>query len=73
MAYDFIYNEKSEPEFCEISYTYEDKAIFKCDGYWDENLNWIEGHFLPEYLHLIDLLNNHELKQPDFSFLIKNE
>jgi glutathione synthase/RimK-type ligase-like ATP-grasp enzyme len=62
MAYDFLYNENEEPEICEISYTYADKVIFDCPGYWDENLNWNEGHFWPEFLHLKDLLNLEELK-----------
>lgn len=74
MAYDFMYNENMEPEFCEISYTYEDKAVYNCKGYWDENMVWHKGHFLPEYLHLMDLLNKKDLKQPNFKFLLnKNE
>ncbi len=39
MAYDFLYNEDGSPEICEISYSYVDKAIYDCPGYWDENLN----------------------------------
>jgi glutathione synthase/RimK-type ligase-like ATP-grasp enzyme len=65
MAYDFLYNEKKEIEFCEISYTYEDKAVFRCHGYWDEDLIFHEGHFLPEYFQLIDFLNIQNLKQPE--------
>ena len=64
MAYDFLYNEHGNPEFCEISYTFDDKAIYKCEGYWDENLNWHKGHFLPQYLHLVDLLETNTLCQP---------
>lgn len=65
MAYDFLYNEMQEPEVCEVSYTYSDKAIFDCSGYWDENLNWKEGHFWPEYMHLKDLLSLNNLEQPE--------
>jgi len=64
MAYDFIYNETKEPECCEISYTYQDNFIFNCPGYWDENLEFHEGHFLPEYFHVMDLLNVPNLKHP---------
>jgi len=64
MAYDFLFNEKNEPEFCEISYTYVDWMVQSCPGYWDEDLNWHEGHFWPPYLHLKDLLGM-DLKQPE--------
>lgn len=65
MAYDFIMNEKNEPEFCEISYTYQDDAVYKCLGYWDSNLQWHKGHYLPQYFHLVDLLGIEKLKHPD--------
>lgn len=64
MAYDFLYNENSNLEFCEISYTYIDKAIYDCPGYWDPNLNWHEGHFWPQYFYLMDALDLPDLKQP---------
>lgn len=64
MAYDMLVNEHGKPEFCEISYTYQDTAIYNCPGYWDEELGWHAGHFWPPYLHLRDLLGV-ELKQPD--------
>ena len=64
MAYDFLYNEKGEGEFCEISYTYSDKAVWNCPGYWDNELNWHEGHYWPQYFHLMDGLNLQDLKQP---------
>lgn len=64
MAYDFLYDEQGKPNFCEISYSYDDVAVFNCSGYWDSALNWHEGHFWPEYCHLIDLLGMPSLKQP---------
>ena len=64
MAYDFIYNENHEPEFCEISYTFVDRFIYNCPGYWDSKLNWHEGHFWPQYFHLMDLLNIPNLNNP---------
>jgi len=63
MAYDFLYNEKKEPEICEISYTFQDKAVYNCPGYWDDKLNWNEGHFWPQYCQLSDLLKIEHLKQ----------
>ena len=64
MAYDMLENEKGEPEFCEISYSYIDNYIHNCPGYWDEDLVWHEGHFWPPYLHLQDLLGV-DLKQAE--------
>lgn len=68
MAYDFLYDEQKRSFFCEISYTYVDWMLYKCPGYWDENLLWNEGHNWPQYFHLVDLLGNNGLKQPDFEF-----
>ncbi|MFW9970583.1 MAG: hypothetical protein ACFFDF_10305 [Candidatus Odinarchaeota archaeon] len=64
MAYDFLFNEMGNPEFCEISYTYVDTAIYNCPGYWDQDLNWHEGHYWPQYFILVDLLGVENLKQP---------
>jgi hypothetical protein len=66
MAYDFLWDD-SKPSFCEISYTYQDLAIYNCPGYWDDKLNWHEGHFWPQYFHLVDLLNIENLNQPNFA------
>lgn len=63
MGYDFLTNEEGEPEFCEISYTYLSSAVQACPGYWDDNLNWHDGHFCPEHLQLIDALGLPELKE----------
>ncbi len=65
MAYDFLYDENKKPQFCEISYTYMDSAVYNCPGYWDDELNWHEGHYWPQYYHLVDLLENPDLIQPD--------
>jgi glutathione synthase/RimK-type ligase-like ATP-grasp enzyme len=65
MAYDFLFNEKGEPEFAEISYDYLSSAVYKCPGYWDRGLNWHEGHFRPEVCHLVDALGLPDLKDFD--------
>lgn len=66
MAYDFLYDEDEKKfQFCEISYTYVSQAVYHCPGYWDRNLKWHEGHYWPEYLHLIDALGIPDLKAPD--------
>jgi len=65
MTYDFLFNEKNEPEFTEISYTFVDWMVQTCPGYWDENLNWHKGHYWPQYFQLMDVLNLPDLKQPE--------
>jgi len=67
MAYDFIFDENRNPAIIEISYACPDKNIFKCGGYWDSELNWHQGHYWPQYLHLVDALNLPDLKQPQIS------
>ncbi|WKN30490.1 hypothetical protein PZB74_16110 [Porifericola rhodea] len=66
MAYDFLYDEHNEPVICEISYTHG-QSVIKCPGYWDEEMNWHEGHYWPQYWHLVDLLGMPELIQPDIT------
>jgi hypothetical protein len=68
MAYDFLYDENQKPAIIEISYAYPDRTLPHCPGYWDSELNWHEGHFWPQYFHLVDALENPELKQPDEMF-----
>lgn len=65
MAYDFLFDKENRPVFCEYSYGYSDEAVFKCEGYWDENLNFVKGNYWPQYFHLMDLLDLPNLQQPD--------
>ena len=65
MAYDFLFDKDGNPVFCEFSYTFNDKAIAACPGYWDMDLNFHEGHYWPQFLVLKDLMPGVELKQPD--------
>ncbi|MFH1114223.1 MAG: hypothetical protein V1792_09905 [Pseudomonadota bacterium] len=62
MAYDFLCNEDGNPEFCEISYDYLSEPIYRCPGYWDRRLNWHQGNWRPELLHLQDCLKCPDLK-----------
>jgi len=65
MSYDFLYDKEKNIRIGEISYTYQDKAVYNCPGYWDENLNWHEGHYWPQYCQLVDLLGLTDLVQPE--------
>ena len=64
MAYDFIYDKARKPVIVEISYCFGDYPEFST-GYWDENLIWHEGRYLPQYLELVDLLGKKDLLLPD--------
>jgi glutathione synthase/RimK-type ligase-like ATP-grasp enzyme len=65
MAYDFLFDRAGEPHCCEISYTFVDTAVHDCPGYWDESLRFHEGHFWPQYCHLVDALKMPRLVQPE--------
>ena len=67
MAYDFLFDVDGNPQIGEISYTYMDKAVHACPGYYDRQLNWCEGHFWPQFCILQDLLEEPSLIQPVLS------
>lgn len=56
MAYDFLKNEKGEVEFCEMSYTYDDVAIYNCPGYWTRDLCFVKDHIWPQEIIVNELL-----------------
>lgn len=62
MAYDFLFNENDEPEICEYSYTFQERAVYDTAGYWDEQLIFHKGHYWPQYFQLMDLLGLPDLK-----------
>jgi len=68
MAYDFLLTPGNRPVICEISYTYVSRYIFDCPGYFDSSLRFREGHFWPEYLHLVDALRLPDLRQPEMDY-----
>lgn len=56
VAYDFVFLDK-EPLIVEISYAFTMRVYLDCPGYWDNNLNWIDGFFTPEFFMIEDLLH----------------
>ncbi len=64
MAYDFLLNEYGAPEIVEISYTFVDELVYKCPGYFDEKMDWHEGHVWPQLAILKSLLGDDLLQQP---------
>jgi len=55
-AYDFVFlNDK--PLIIEISYGFAQSGYLDCPGYWNDNLEFIEGRFTPEFFMIEDLIN----------------
>ena len=65
MAYDFLYDEKRNVALCEASYTFVDRAVYNCPGYWNSSLEYREGHMWPAYCQLTDLFEISDLKTLD--------
>ncbi|MEI6126666.1 MAG: hypothetical protein WCQ99_08970 [Pseudomonadota bacterium] len=57
IAFDFLLDASGKPRISEISYAYQDLAVFKCPGHWDENLTWNDGHLWPQDAILSDFVN----------------
>lgn len=56
--YDFVFDEANNPLILEISYCSVVHKYDKCPGYWDENLNFYEGKFNPQYWHMEDMISS---------------
>ena len=57
IAFDFIYDENN-PVIVEVSYGFSKDVYLPCPGYWDNNLNWHDGRFTPEFFMIEQLLNS---------------
>ncbi len=55
-AYDFVFLD-GKPLIVEISYAFSATVYLNCPGYWNENLNWVEGSFTPEFFMVEDICN----------------
>lgn len=60
-AYDFVFLD-GKPMIVEVSYAFSQKGYLQCPGYWDEKLNWIEGHFIPEFFMIEDIINSYKME-----------
>jgi len=65
MTYDFLIDENSNPQICEMGYTFLDEAVYNVPGYYEENLKLITGHHWPQEYILKDLLGTEALIIPD--------
>jgi glutathione synthase/RimK-type ligase-like ATP-grasp enzyme len=48
VAYDFLFDEINTPLITEISFGFVTEVYDLCPGYWDRELNWHEGKFIPQ-------------------------
>ncbi|MGB8491846.1 MAG: hypothetical protein WCE64_12390 [Bacteroidales bacterium] len=55
MTYDFVY-QNNNPIIVEISYGFAMHGYDDCTGYWDKDMNWIDGRFNPYGWMVEDLI-----------------
>ena len=55
LAYDFVYD-GDKPLIVEISYGFAIEAYDSCPGFWDSNLNWKKGTFVPQNFMIENLM-----------------
>lgn len=60
LAFDFLYNENKEPLIAEVSYGFFQDGYDDCVGYWDSDLNWFEGSFVPQHWMIEDMIKEIE-------------
>jgi RimK-like ATP-grasp domain. len=65
LAFDFLFNSQHEPLIGEISYGYMSSAVHACEGHWDNQCVWHEGHVWPEEAIFEDLLFSVEQRKRD--------
>lgn len=55
-ALDFVYDEGGNALVVEVSFGFNPKGYFDCQGYWDENLNWKQEEIKPQEWMVEDLM-----------------
>lgn len=60
-AIDFIYRD-SKPFIVEVSYGFTQGVYENCQGFWDKDLNWVEGPFNPQEWIINNLIKQHDCK-----------
>lgn len=58
IAYDFVFDQDNNPLIVEISYAFVAKVYDSCPGYWDKNLTWHKGSFIPQYWMIENLISS---------------
>lgn len=60
IAYDFVLS-KNDPMIIEVSYCFSREGYLECPGYWNEELEWQEGRFVPEFFMIDDFIEGKEI------------
>jgi glutathione synthase/RimK-type ligase-like ATP-grasp enzyme len=55
LAYDYVF-ERGRPRLLEISYAFLQSGYKACPGYWDAEMVWHEGPFVPEWFMAEDFV-----------------
>lgn len=56
VGFDFV-SDKEHYYILEISYGFTSKAYLPCQGFWDRDLNWHQGNFVPEWFMIEDFIS----------------
>lgn len=56
LAFDFVLDDKKNPLITEISYTYLADAVYRCDGFWNDQLHWHQQRVWPQDAIIADLI-----------------
>ncbi|ELA7357830.1 hypothetical protein Q9X91_004499 [Vibrio alginolyticus] len=56
LAFDFVTLD-DKPLIVELSYSFARKGYLDCPGYWNNELEWIEGAFSPEFFMIEDFIS----------------
>ncbi|MDH6312735.1 glutathione synthase/RimK-type ligase-like ATP-grasp enzyme [Parabacteroides sp. PFB2-10] len=63
IAYDFVFDDESNPLIVEIGYGFFMSLHDKCEGYWSSDLKWHEGKLNPQAWIVESLIKNRNTKQ----------
>lgn len=58
IAFDFVYDSSENPLIVEVSYGFSVKPYDACEGYWDKDLNFHKGPFIPQYWMVESVIKN---------------
>ncbi|MDM1301951.1 ATP-grasp domain-containing protein [Acinetobacter indicus] len=62
-AFDFVFDNNGLPKIVEISYGFVPGAYHKCEGYWDDKMNWYGKQFNPSKWMIENLIEDFELSK----------
>jgi len=56
IGFDFVYDENNTPLIVEMGYGFAIEFYDPCPGYWDKQLNWHDGFFIPQEWMIDDII-----------------